>query len=72
MPHHDRDEAVAALFGEGEQCNEDIPFYTIVTNYNGPLAADTARIDVATHIKVAQYGASSTLILTLIRLHTRL
>ena len=36
---------------------EYISFYTIVTNYNGPLATAQARIDVATHIKVAKYGA---------------
>ena len=36
-------------------------FNTIVTNYNGPLAADIARIDVATHVKGTKFGASSTL-----------
>ena len=46
---------------------EYISFYTIVTNYNRPLAAEIARIDVATYIKVANCEATSTLILTLIR-----
>ena len=31
--------------------------YGIVTNYNGPLATAQARIHVATHIEVANYGA---------------
>eukprot|EP00986_Skeletonema_menzelii_P017180 scaffold18075_cov91-Skeletonema_menzelii.AAC.1 len=33
---------------------EYISFYAIVTNYNGPLTTAQARIDVATHIKVAK------------------
>ena len=41
---------------------EYIFFYTIVSNYDGPLAAEIARIDVATHVKGTKYGASSTLI----------
>ena len=31
-------------------------FYTIVTNYNEPLAAAQAHIFVATHINVSQYS----------------
>ena len=37
----------------------------MITNYNGPLAVDMTRIDIATHEKVAKYGGSSTLILAL-------
>ena len=44
--------------------NEYIYFYTIVTDYNRPLAADITCIDVATHIKVAKFEASSSLTLT--------
>ena len=40
-------------------CAEYISFFAILTNCNGPIAAPQARIDVATHTKVAKYGASS-------------
>ena len=33
---------------------EYISFYTIVSNYDGPLAVDVAHIDDATHIKAAK------------------
>eukprot|EP00986_Skeletonema_menzelii_P017249 scaffold18505_cov108-Skeletonema_menzelii.AAC.1 len=36
---------------------EYISFYAIVTNYNGPLATPQARIDIATHMKVAKLEA---------------
>ena len=42
-------------------CAEYIFFYTIVANFNGPLAAVVDRIDDATHIKVAKYEATLTL-----------
>ena len=70
--HQGRDEAVASQLKAKIERADYISFLTIVTNYNGPLAADIARIDVATHVKELKYGASSTLILTLIRPHTRL
>ena len=37
---------------------EYIFFYTIVTSYNGSLAADIAHIDVATHMEVTKFGAT--------------
>ena len=40
-------------------------FYTVIADYNGPLAVDMTRINIATNEKVAKYGGSSTLILTL-------
>ena len=52
--------------------NEYIYFYTIVTNYNGPLAADITCIDAATHTKVAKFEASSSLTVTRIRPDTKL
>ena len=65
-------EAVASCLLLQDASNEYIYFYAIVTNYNGPLAADIACVDVATHIKVAKFEASSTLTLTRIRPHTKL
>ena len=44
-------------------------FYTIVANYNGPLAADLARVDGAAHMQAAKDEAKSMLTLTLIRLY---
>ena len=65
-PHQVSYEAVPSRLQVKFALAEYISFYTIVTNYNGPLVADSARIDDATHIKVAKYEA--TLIsLTLIR-----
>ena len=42
-------------------CTEYISFYTIVTNYNGPLAVDIVRINDATHLKVAKCRATGTI-----------
>ena len=39
-------------------CTEYISFYTIVTNYNGPLAVDIVRINDATHLEVAKCRAN--------------
>ena len=64
--------SVASLLHVKFACAEYISFYAIVTNHNGPLAADVARIDDTTHIKVAKYGANLMLKLAFIRSPTRL
>lgn len=51
-------------------CAEYISFYTTFTNPNGSPAVDLARIEVATHVMVANYEANLKLKLTLIRPHT--
>ena len=71
-PHQVPYKAVASRLQVKLAWAEYISFYTIVSNYDGPLAADIARIDDATHIKVAKYEANFVLELTLIRSHTRL
>ena len=58
--HHVTCKAVATL----QQRRIHISFYTIVTNYNGPLAVDMTRNDIATHIEITKYEVSCTLILT--------
>ena len=47
--HQDRDVAVAPCLLVQFALAEYIAFYTVITIYNGSLAADITRIDVPTH-----------------------
>ena len=65
-PHQTAYEAVSSRLQEQFVWAEYISFYTIITNYNGPLASDVACINIITHITVARYGAILALKWTLI------
>ena len=56
--HQERDEAVASQLKVKIERAEYDSFPTIRADYNGPLAADMALFDVATHKKVSKFEAT--------------